>query len=162
MFDRIESKLTDAPLNWSLEDKIYQMLIVDFQNDELDWLASKPWGGVIVFDKNVVSAQQLAELNYRIMKDFPFPPFISVDQEGGTVFRIDFPSYPAPPSQMAIGNIKDMYAAKIVANINGRLLRALGFNLVFSPVLDVNTNPYNPIINVRAFGEHPIQAALYG
>jgi len=158
--DNIEAKIAEAPLSWTLEDKIHQLIMIDFTDPEI--ATERPWGGVILFDKNIESVQQVYDLNYKIIKESPFPPFISIDQEGGTVFRIDFPSYPAPPSQMAVGRIRDMYAAKIVSNINGRLLRALGFNVVFAPVLDVNTNPYNPIINVRAFGENPIQVALYG
>ncbi len=161
-FEALKKEIDEAPLNWSLEDKIYQLIMIDFNDDELELVTSYPWGGVILFDKNINTAQGVSQLNYKILRNSPFPPFIAVDQEGGTVFRIDFPSYPAPPSQMAVGNIQDMYAAKITANINGRLLRALGFNMVFAPVLDVNTNPYNPIINTRAFGDNPLKVALYG
>ncbi len=149
--------------NWSLKDKVAQTIMIDLSGeDDLDLISEYNWAGVILFSKNVRSPEQVYELNQRIYKCSKFMPFIAIDQEGGTVFRIDFDSYPAPPSNMAIARISDLYAAKIVASINARLLKTLGFNLNFAPVLDVNYNPYNPIINVRAFSSEPLKVSLYG
>ncbi len=152
----------DGIREWSLDDKVAQVIMVDFNEDNLDLVLSKNWAGVIVFSKNVSDPKSLYELNQTIYKNTKFLPFIGIDQEGGTVFRFDFERYPAPPSNMAIAQITDLYASKIIASINARILKSLGFNLNFAPVLDVNYNPYNPIINVRSYGDTPLKVALYG
>jgi beta-N-acetylhexosaminidase len=140
---------------------------VDFPGPELQTalqrrLVDDHAAGVVLFQKNVVSATQVAALTAALRAVRPdAPPLISIDHEGGAVTR--FPAAPlgqgpamtALPSAMALGAAGDPGLARQAGEVAGRELRALGIDLNFAPVLDVNNNPANPVIGVRAFGETP-------
>lgn len=114
-------------------------------------------GGLILFGFNVKSPKQVRRLNQDLQdlaKEKGMPPLIiSVDEEGGQVSR-----QPAKgqeliaPSQMAQakGGIEVVQAC---AEVTARRLRYLGFNLDYTPVMDINNNPHNPVIGLRSFGE---------
>ena len=112
-------------------------------------------GGVIWFARNVESVEQIVSVNEeligRTLKD---PILISVDQEGGPVarFRDGFTLFPA---MGALGAIDDVSLTERVATVMGKELFLVGINLNFAPVVDVNTNPANPVIGARAFGSDP-------
>lgn len=153
-----------------LHDRVGQRFVVDFQGTEVTpglerLLREGRAGGVILFAGNIASAGQVRTLTrdlQAVAADAGLPPlWISVDQEGGIVNRIvvDFPVF---PSAMAIGATGDEEAAATAGRVTGRALRALGFNVNHAPVLDVNTNPDNPIIGVRSFGEDPDAVARLG
>ena len=145
----------------TLEEKIAQMFLIDFSGYEMDdkardHLTLFPWGGVILFTKNVESREQLTKLNKDLVKLNPkIPILITVDQEGGIVVRADFPDMNLSPGNIIIGNLDDEKLAEDMAKINGLEIRELGFHLTYAPVADVNCNPDNPIIGVRAFGDDP-------
>lgn len=89
------------------------------------------------------------------------PLFISIDQEGGRVKRIkqgitDF------PGNMAFGVVEDKELMNDAARILGIQLRLLGVNMNLAPVLDVNNNPRNPVINTRSFGSDPDIVSMMG
>jgi beta-N-acetylhexosaminidase len=81
------------------------------------------------------------------------PPYISVDQEGGIVNRLDFPGMHLSPGNMALGRVGNTDLAEEMAFITGIELREMGFHLTYAPVMDVNINPANPIIGARSFGD---------
>jgi beta-N-acetylhexosaminidase len=89
------------------------------------------------------------------------PALIAVDQEGGLVQRVRAPATMWPPMMahdgLPVG--EDERVAEQVGRAIGDELRALGFDIDFAPVLDVHTNPQNPIIGDRAFGREPMVAA---
>src|SRR6185436_18940910 len=66
------------------------------------------------------------------------------------------------PSEMAVGATGDPELAYQMGRVTAQAARAVGIHVPFAPVLDVNSNPDNPIINVRSFGEDPAQVARLG
>ena len=118
------------------------------------FLKKYQFSGFILFSENLVSSTQAQELINDIQSTNPSIPYlISVDQEGGYVKRIEFGT--GMPGNMALcasNNPKNAYEA---TNIMGNELNALGINLNFAPVIDINSNPNNPVIGVRAFSDDP-------
>lgn len=82
------------------------------------------------------------------------PPWLCVDQEGGRVARLGPPVLALPP-MAKLAAIDDPLLTRRAARILGEQLLALGFTMDFAPVLDVDTNPSNPIIGDRSFGATP-------
>lgn len=113
-------------------------------------------GGVILFARNVATREQVAELNGEIIGRTADtePAFICVDQEGGPVARLR-ERVTVFPAAAQFGAIDDAELTARCATVAATELRALGFNVNFAPVVDVNTNPDNPVIGVRAFGDDP-------
>jgi beta-N-acetylhexosaminidase len=82
------------------------------------------------------------------------PGFVSIDQEGGLVARVLEPATQTP-GNMALGATRDEKGARDLAAIQGVELDAMGVNMNFAPVADVNVNPANPVIGVRSFSSDP-------
>lgn len=118
--------------------------------------------GVILFARNIESAEAVAELN-KELKEFrkKDPLLISVDQEGGRVARIKQPATVWPPMRR-LGEIGDLQLCEQVGAALARELRAMNFDVDYAPVLDVDTNPKNPIIGDRAFSDSPKVVAAMG
>jgi beta-N-acetylhexosaminidase len=113
--------------------------------------------GVVSFARNLGSPQEIAALNRRLQTAAPAgapPIIISIDQEGGRVQRVKAPHTLWPP-MARLGERADPALSEAVGRAIGVELLALGFNLDYAPVLDVHTNPHNPIIGDRAFGTTP-------
>lgn len=146
-----------------------QVLIAGFDTTDpptelLEAASRARLGGFILFKRNLGTAREVAELNRRLFEATPddYPPWIAVDQEGGRVARLGPPVVTLPPMR-ALGMIDQPTLTRDAAQLLGRQLRLLGFNLDFAPVLDIDTNPANPVIGDRAFGQEPdrvIQHAL--
>ncbi len=120
-------------------------------------------GGFILFRRNLGPPGAVAALNAQLAASFPasLPPWIAVDQEGGRVQRLGPPVLQLPPMR-ALGALDDVALTQEAALILGQQLAALGFNLDFAPVLDVDSNPDNPIIGDRSFGAEPERVARHG
>jgi beta-N-acetylhexosaminidase len=110
-------------------------------------------GGVILFKRNVESADQVASLLEDIRDTAPqgLKPLTAVDQEGGRVVRIGEPRASLPAARM-FGEIDDSELTEAAGSLVGRELKALGFSLNFAPILDIDTNPNSPVIGDRSFG----------
>jgi len=117
--------------------------------------------GAILFRRNVESPAQVAELNAELGERAGRPFLVSVDQEGGRVMRLRDPCTDLPPMR-DLGAADDPALARRLGAVLGRELRALGFDLDFAPVLDVDTNPANPVIGDRSFGRSAAQVAALG
>ena len=124
-------------------------------------------GGVILFAENLQTPEQIIDLTQQIQdaglqSAAASPLFISIDQEGGRVFRTPRAISTGFAGNMAIGATYQKhgvhYAAE-VGSVLARELSALGINTNHAPVIDVNSNPDNPVINVRSFGEQPQMVA---
>jgi len=115
--------------------------------------------GVVLFARNLETAEQSAALTSALRKRFEersaLPPIVAIDEEGGTVSRIGAFGT-AMPSAMALGATGDPQLTHDVYKTIGEELTALGVTLDFAPVADANTNPRNPVIGVRSFGDQPI------
>jgi len=126
-------------------------------------ISSTALGGVILFADNLKNTEQIIQLtsdlqNAAFKSDTALPLFISVDQEGGRVVRLPRNISTSFTSNMAIGATYAKHGvsyANAVGKVLGSELNALGFNVDHAPVVDVNINPNNPVINVRSFGEDP-------
>jgi beta-N-acetylhexosaminidase len=108
--------------------------------------------GVILFKRNIPSVEASYDTCGIVAREAKYRPFLSVDQEGGRVARLPPPVIKLPPMAQ-LGKTGDAKLAYRVGRELGDQLALLGFNVDFAPVLDVNTNPQNPVIGDRAFGD---------
>jgi beta-N-acetylhexosaminidase len=120
------------------------------------WLSEQSVAGLILFKRNIEGVDQAAALiaSCTTGGDPAMPILVCVDQEGGRVARFGEPVLKLPPMQ-TLAAAGDTQLTHDAGEVLGRQLRAVGINLDFAPVLDVNTNPDNPIIGDRAFGRTP-------
>lgn len=160
----------------SLEEKIGQMLQIrcyaDYPSfDGPEYLALKQQvrkyhvGSVVIgmhFDNNGPirsSALETAKIANQLQRDSELPLLVSADLERGVASRIkDVPAFPWPMTFGATANLKN---AERFGAVTGRQARAIGINWAFAPVADVNSNPSNPIINDRSFGEDPEEVGKF-
>ncbi|MET8001483.1 beta-N-acetylhexosaminidase [Nonomuraea glycinis] len=115
-------------------------------------------GGVILFPANIKSVDQVVKLNNDMQKAADLPLLIATDQENGPVSRMSALMTPFPGAAR-IAATKDVKVSRAVARATGEELRALGVNLDFAPVADVNIDPRNPVIGERAFGDRPAEVS---
>jgi beta-N-acetylhexosaminidase len=119
-------------------------------------------GGVTLFARNIEAPEQVAELNHDLQSlSSGLPLWIAVDQEGGRVARLRAPFTEWPP-MAALGRSGDPGLARRFAAALGAELRAVGVTLDFAPVLDILTNPKNPVIGDRALAETADDVARLG
>lgn len=126
-------------------------------------LREKRRAGVILFRRNVESAFAVHDLSQQILAAAAseYGAFVSVDQEGGRVMRLPEPCMQLPPMRF-LGSVGHDGLVRRAAAAVGAELYALGVNLNFAPVLDVDSNPQNPVIGDRSFGSDPNVVAGLG
>jgi beta-N-acetylhexosaminidase len=138
--------------------------------DELE-LIGRGVGGVVLFRRNVESPQQVAGLSRTLKAAAKGPLLVSIDQEGGRVQRLRAPHWTELPSMRRLGEIDaeggiSGMSGTAVAERLGRLvaqeLTACGIDYDYAPVLDVDTNPNNPVIADRSFSRDPARVARLG
>jgi beta-N-acetylhexosaminidase len=151
----------------SLRRQIGQLLIAGFNGVslpvELRSLSREfGLGGAILFARNVEEPAQVAELSREIATLTPDTPgWVSVDQEGGRVARLRSPFTEWPP-MATLGRSGDPVLADRFARALAAELRAVGITLDYAPVLDIHTNPKNPVIGDRALSEEARMVADLG
>ncbi len=119
-------------------------------------------GGMILFARNLEQPAQIVELTNGLQARSPhFPLLIAIDQEGGRVSRLPTGFTIFPPCGL-IGACRSEELAYASASITAAELRAVGINMNMAPVLDVHSNPDNPIIGDRAYGTEPQLVATLG
>ena len=119
-----------------------------------DWLRrsiADGLGGVVLFSSNIRDAEQLAALTAELRSENE-RLLIAVDEEGGDVTRLHAAQGSPYPGNAALGSVDDIDLTERVAASIGAELAAVGVNLDFAPVADVNVDPANPVIGVRSFG----------
>jgi beta-N-acetylhexosaminidase len=153
---------------WSLEEKVGQLCWVYFEGPLLspaleEMIREYHVGGLIFYSiaGNIQTLPQVTQLIAEAQAQARIPLWMGIDQEGGPVVRIT-EGVTVFPSAMAVAAAGSLEDAEAMARILGSELKSLGFNLNFAPVIDVNSNPHNPIIGIRAFGADPKQVADYG
>lgn len=114
-------------------------------------------GGIVVFAGPVYETVHLVNRLQALAKH---PLLISADFETGVGMR--FSDAVNFPWSMALSATGDLELARELGAVTGQEARALGVRHVFAPVLDINNNPLNPVINVRSFGEDPATVAAFG
>jgi beta-N-acetylhexosaminidase len=123
--------------------------------EERQAIAEHRFGGFILFGRNCRTPDQLTALCRLLWKSArELPPFIAIDHEGGRVHRLPEP-FTRFPAARAIGRSGDPELAYRTAHAMATELALAGINLNFAPVLDVDSNPRNPIIADRSFADQP-------
>lgn len=155
----INKEIEDKIKNMTLDEKIGQLIIGGFDGYTLSHdfnklIKEKNLGGVILFSKNIKDSKSLLNLINNLKEtnnSNKVPLFISVDEEGGPVSRMPNQIYNIP-SNKYIGKINNEDFSYEIGKLLGLKLSSFGFNLNFAPVLDINSNPNNPVIGERSFG----------
>jgi beta-N-acetylhexosaminidase len=148
-------------------DKIGQLFMVGFDGmavsaDLAAFIKEYKPGGVILFSRNLESAEQIVELTNELQRCSPRSPLlISIDQEGGRVSRLPKGFTIFPPCDV-LGRCNSSELAYAAGATIAKELKAVGINMNMSPVLDVNSNPANPVIGDRAFGTTPAPVCELG
>jgi beta-N-acetylhexosaminidase len=142
----------------SLDDELGQMMMVQFVGlsatpDVIQMINAQSAGGVIFFNDNIQSAQQVKMLTAQLQQVASVPLLLAVDQEGGLVNRFQGIVGPLPGA----ASLPDPTAAYVRGVQDATLLHQLGFNLNLAPVVDVGTS--NPQLYGRTFGDSPQRVA---
>jgi beta-N-acetylhexosaminidase len=129
-------------------------LVIGFEGleetKEVRELVQQGVAGCILFARNVESPLQVATLCQRLKREADGPLLLCVDQEGGRVARLRGLPFTDLPAMRIVGGCMSETLAYDVGRLLGRETRAAGFDMDFAPVLDVDTNPANPVIGDRA------------
>lgn len=123
-----------------------------------DFYRDYPAGGFVIFGKNIDNPEQLSSFVSQLHGLNEIQPMICIDEEGGMVSRIaNSESFDVEkfPNMQTIAESGDAGKAYYLGSTIGDYLNRFGFDVDFAPVADVNTNPDNPVIGVRAFGNNP-------
>ncbi|HEX3248179.1 MAG TPA: glycoside hydrolase family 3 N-terminal domain-containing protein, partial [Pyrinomonadaceae bacterium] len=151
-----------------VEQQIGQFLFIGLPGTELDAESRalveyvQP-GGVIIFGRNVAGPEQLRALLDSVREVVPTPPLFGIDQEGGLVDRLRRIFTPMP-SARTIRQHGDLAAARTLGRITGEVLRMLGFNINFAPVMSIMTEDRDLLSNglySRSFGRSPGEVLGY-
>ena len=129
-----------------------------------DWLKARlraGLGGVCLFATNIESLSQLRTLTDAIYAENP-RAIVAIDEEGGDVTRLFARDGSPSPGNAVLGRIDDLDTTAYAARQIGIQLRQTGVRLNFAPSVDINSNPDNPVIGVRSFGDRADQVARHG
>jgi beta-N-acetylhexosaminidase len=142
----------------TLHELIGRLLFVGIPGPTLDATTQRTLedlhvGGVILFRRNVGTPAEITAL-IDALHALPSQPLVAIDHEGGRVQRLGEPFTRFPPAAL-VGRTGDSDIAYRVGHAMGIELASVGIDLSFAPVLDVHSNPANPVIGDRAFGSDP-------
>ena len=159
---------SDQLYSLPLEQQIGQFLFVGLPGTELDEEARalieeiKP-GGIILFGRNVEAADQVRKLLDGARAMLPIAPLCGIDQEGGLADRLR-DIFPPMPSARAIRQHGDLSGARTLGRVTGEVLRMLGLDINFAPVMSIITQERSQLTNglySRSFGRSPGEVLGY-
>lgn len=159
---------SDSLYSIPLEQQVGQFFYIGLPGKELDSETRalieevKP-GGIIIFGRNVASPQQLRDLVDGARELLPVQPLVGIDQEGGLVDRLRKIFTPMPAAR-TIRQHGDLAASRALGRITGEVLRMLGFNMNFAPVMSIMTDERDLLSNglySRSFGRSPGEVLGY-
>lgn len=139
----------------SLDLKIGQMLLIGFPRAEVDRQVLEEVrrgkvGSIIIFEKNIPGGNSfvgLKKITWTYQQAAPIPLFICIDQEGGRVNRLkDKYGFPRSITAEAMGKAHSLDSVRFYSEATAATLAGLGINVNFAPVVDLASNPENPII----------------
>ena len=130
-------------------------------DNDIRSLLDRGVGGVILFARNVESPQQVAQLCCDLKRYANRPLLIMIDHEGGATVRLR-EGFTCLPSMRALGRTGDVQLARQVGAIIGSELKAVGIDFALAPVMDVDSNPDNPVIGPRSLSADPGRVAQMG
>jgi len=144
-----------------------QLMMVGLPGPALDpasrsFLKTHAISGVVLFKRNVTDPDSLAALTAELHHLRPEQPIlVAIDHEGGRVSRLGDPFTHFPPAA-TLGRAGSPHLAYRQGVAMGEELRGVGIDINFAPVLDVHSNPLNPVIGDRSFGSHPRTVSRMG
>lgn len=151
-----------------IENLIGQRLLLAFEGKEpsSEIIAAlqhyRPAGLTLFRSLNIDNPTQVRQLTnslQRTVLDLNLPPLlIATDQEGGQLMAVGEGTTPLP-GNMALGATGSVELARKAGAVLGQELAAMGINVNYAPICDVNVNPQNPVIGIRSFGEEPEEVA---
>lgn len=153
--------------NMSLEEKVGQFFVLALRQtssgedmtvlDETgkETLRQIQPGGVILFAENLDTEEQTVALMAQMQEEMETPLFFGIDEEGGTVSRLDHSQIVHETVESAGEMEEDPQRAKAAGEKIGQVLQRLGIQVDFAPIADVNTNPDNPVIGIRSYSSDP-------
>ena len=150
------------------EDTDAQVAVTELPDALAKMIAKSNLGSVVLFAENFANTDQVVKLTHDLQQaalssSVAKPLIISVDQEGGRVFR--FAKGTAFAGNMALGATQSNHGVNLTEQVNSTIAKelvALGINNNYAPVVDVNNNSKNPVINTRAYGDNPDWVAKHG
>ncbi|MDR1563076.1 MAG: serine hydrolase [Dysgonamonadaceae bacterium] len=144
----------------TVDEKIGQMFMITispdkaYNNNVLQYISKQKIGGILFSKGNIDDEAESINL---YQKNSKIPLFIALDGEWGLSMRID--GTPRFPKNMMLGAVQNLDLLRKYGSEVGRECRELGIHVNFAPVVDVNSNPRNPVIGIRSFGENPQDVA---
>jgi beta-N-acetylhexosaminidase len=150
--------------NMTTEQKVGQLFVVYFYGNQFspameEMIKDYHVGGIIIFPHNLSTLTDLAQLvsdaqQAAVSSEPHTPLFVAADQEGWPIWRLP-EGATVFPSNMALGATGSQEDARLMAEVMATEMKALGFNMNLAPVVDVNSNPANPVIGIRSLGSSP-------
>ena len=168
-----QHKKSDLLERMTLEEKVGQLFVAHFRGevaneDAKNLIQDVKVGGIIYYNwsNGLTSPEQARELSAGLQalsqqNRIPIPLLISADQEGGVVIRLNN-GFTIFPGNKALGMTGNPKLAEEAALATGKELRAVGINMNLAPVVDVNSEPRNPVIGIRAFSDSPETVLAFG
>ncbi len=162
-----EDKIETQVAKLTLDEKIGQMLIIDYRKDKVDQklnniLTTVKPGGFIFFSENITTYKKTTTMINSIKDSATIPMFLGIDEEGGRIDRFkdikDYSYEKIPP----MSEIKDEQTAYKAGTKIAKILKDFNLNMDFAPVIDVYSNPNNKVIGNRSFGSDPYLVAKLG
>ena len=146
--------------NMSIEEKIAQMLIIEYDSDYVDdnlksFLNSTPPGGFILMKENITTFDKTRQFVSDLKENSRVPLIISIDEEGGSVQRLKYlmdASVSDIPFMYNVGLTNNYDLAYNIGKLIAEEVRTIGVNVDFAPVIDIYSNPNNTVIGKRSFG----------
>ena len=165
------SSHAQSPSRDSLDIKIGQMILIGFHGPAVDKkvleeVRAGKVGSIIIFEKNIPATNSFVALKkiiWTYQQAAPIPLFVSIDQEGGRVNRLkDKYGFPRSITAAAMGKSPTLDSVRFYADATASTLAGLGINMNFGPVVDLASNPNNPIIAKygRAFSANEDSVSL--
>ncbi|NLZ94164.1 MAG: beta-N-acetylhexosaminidase [Firmicutes bacterium] len=164
-----DKAIADKIKQMALAEKIGQLVLVGMEGiaineDITDLIVRQHVGGVILYKKNITNSTQLLDLLNSLKEANAantIPLFLAVDEEGGRISRLPDELKNLPNNQ-TVGEVNNPTFAYEIGQVLAAELKAYGFNLNFAPVLDINSNPLNPVIGDRSYGSMPDTVSRLG
>lgn len=162
------NKVAQLISTMTLDEKVGQLFVLAFAGQDVDYakklVKAHHVGGFYITDDNaatLMGAKKLAEdLQYQAqLRACDAPLLLCVDQEGSWGILARYTDL--GPGNLALGKADDEMLTEQMYQVYAQQMRAIGYNTLLSPCSDVNANPNNPIIGLRAFGETPALVARH-
>lgn len=161
--NNIEEYVDALMKNMTIEERIAQMLVLYYASDHVDdnlitTLKNNAPGGFILIKENITTYEKTKRFVADLQKNSKIPLIISIDQEGGSVQRLEYLSDVTPthiPYMYDVGLKGDETIAYNIGTLMAEELRTIGVNVTYAPVVDIYSNPNNKVIGKRSFGSSP-------